>query len=315
MDELLNKFEHIRADYNLADLTSFKIGGNAKYFLETKDINELKEVLFFCQENNIDFKVIGGGSNLLVNDTGFNGLIIKYINREMSLENDIFKVGAGVVLLNFVNYVSQKKYTGQEALAGIPGTIGGAIYGNAGAYGQDIGNIIKLVKVLDEKGEIKILSPVECQFEYRHSVFSSNNYIILEAEIKLEKGTCDSDCQKTIKERIMMRVQKHPLNFPNSGSWFKNIFLTDEVKEKLKEFDLSKFEKYQKIPAAFLIEQAGCKGHQIGGAQMSEKHANFLINKEDAKAQDVIDLSDYIKKVVKEKYDIELEEEVQYVGF
>ncbi len=315
MDNFLNNFPNIKTDYNLADLTTFKIGGPAKYFLETADLVELKEVLTFCRQNKIDFKIIGGGSNILVNDQGYNGLIIKYVNRDISLKNNIFKVGAGVILLNFVNYAVRQGYTGQENLAGIPGTIGGAIHGNSGAYGQAMGDIIKSVKILDSEGNIKKLSQSECVFEYRHSIFATNNNLILEAEIVLKKGGSIIESQKMIQEKIMFRIKKHPLNFPNSGSWFKNIFLTAEIRKKLSGLDLSRFEKYKKIPAAFLIEQAGCKGYQIGGAQMSEKHANFLINKDKASAQDVIDLSNYVKKVVAKKYNIALTEEIQYIGF
>ena len=155
-----------------------------------------------------------------------------------------------------------------------------------------------------------------------------DNQRILEISSKISafdlKNKDNQEAKEIANHNIMIRAEKHPLNMPNSGSWFKNIALTNEVKEKLsqtlsevegKDFDLSKFEKYQKIPAAFLIESAGLKGYQIGGAQMSEKHANFLVNKDNASAQDVVNLSNYVKEQVKEKYDIELEEEVQYIGF
>lgn len=315
MDKILQKFPNIKLDYSLAPLTTFKIGGPAKYYLETKDIEELQEVLKFCKENSIDFKIIGGGSNFLVNDLGYNGLIIKYINRNIDLVDGVFKVGAGVVLLNFVNSSLEQGYIGQESLAGIPGTIGGAIYGNAGAYGKSMGDIVKSVKMINENGDIKILTKEKCYFEYRKSTFSSFKNIILDAEIVLEKKEDNSEEKEIAKQNIMSRVEKHPLEFPNAGSWFKNIDLTDEVRKKLSKFDLSSFEKYKKIPAAWLIEKVGLKGYQMGGAQMSEKHANFLVNKENAKAEDVVDLSNYVKEQVKEKYDIQLEEEVQYVGF
>jgi UDP-N-acetylmuramate dehydrogenase len=314
MDKLLEKFSNIKVDYGLAPLTTFKIGGPAKYYLETKDIEDLQEVVKFCKENDIDFKVIGGGSNFLVNDLGYKGLIIKYINRNIDLIDGVFKVGAGVVLLNFVYQSLEKGFAGQESLAGIPGTVGGAIFGNAGAYGKAIGDLIKSVKIIDENGNIKILSQEDCNFNYRKSIFSSRKVIILDVEIILVKKDNEEE-KEIVKNNVMVRVEKHPLNFPNSGSWFKNVALTNEVGEKLSDFDLSKFEKYKKIPAAFLIEQAGLKGHQIGGAQMSEKHANFLVNKDNAKAEDVVKLSNYVKEQVKEKYDIELEEEVQYIGF
>lgn len=323
MDKLTEKFSNIKTYYSLAPLTTFKIGGPAKYYLETKDVSELQKVIKFCQKNNIKFKVIGGGSNFLVSDKGYDGLIIKYIDRNIDLIDGVFKVGSGVVLLNFINLSLEQGYAGQESLAGIPGTVGGAIYGNAGAYGLAIGDIIKSVKIIDEDGNIQILSREDCNFNYRKSIFSIVKCIILDAEIILEKK--DNKEEKEIaKNNIMVRIEKHPLEYPNSGSWFKNVNLTRDIQEKLsktlsevkgKEFDLTPFEKYMKIPAAWLIEKAGLKGYQIGGAQMSEKHANFLINKNQAQADDVVNLSNYVKKQIKEKYDIELEEEVQYIGF
>lgn len=314
MNKLTEKFSNIKTEYSLAPLTTFKIGGPAKYYLETKDVEELQEVIKFCKENNIEFKVIGGGSNFLVNDEGYNGLIIRYIDRNIDLVDDVFRVGAGVILLNLVNYSLEKAYVGLESLAGIPGTVGGAIYGNAGAYGRAIGDFVKSVKIIDEEGEIKILNQEECNFNYRKSVFSLLNCVILDAEIVLRKKE-NAEEKEIANHNIKLRAEKHPLNMPNAGSWFKNIDLNNKTKERLKEFDLSKFEKYMKIPAAWIIEQAGLKGYQIGGAQMSEKHANFLVNKKDASAEDVVNLSNYVKEQIKEKYDIELEEEVQYIGF
>ncbi len=319
MNKLLEKFPNIKTDYNLADLTTFKIGGPAKYFLEISNLKELQEVVKFCKQSSIDFKIIGGGSNLLVNDNGFDGLIIKLNNKNIELLDDgIFKVDAGVVLLNFVNFSLEKGFTGQEFLAGIPGTVGGAIYGNAGAYGQDMGSIVIQVQVLNQNNEFVWIEKKDCVFEYRQSIFKDSQHIILQAQISLTQENIQVS-QELIQQRILQRAQGHPLNMPNAGSWFKNIDLTNELKVRIEKLanseEMRRFEKYQKIPAAFLIEQAGLKGYQIGGAQMSEKHANFLINAGQATAEDIINLSDYVKEKIKDKYGIELEEEVQYIGF
>jgi len=320
MDKILEKFSNIKTDYSLAPLTTFKIGGPAKYFLETDDENYLQRVIKFCAQNDINFKVIGGGSNLLISDRGYNGLVIKFINQEINCQDNVFILGAGIILMNFVNFSLEKGFAGQEFLAGIPGTIGGAIYGNAGAYGQDMGTIIESVKVLNNNYEFESLKKSQCHFQYRKSIFSNNHNIILSAKLVLAQGDIQAS-QELVQQRIINRAQGHPLNMPNAGSWFKNIDLKNEIKEKIKEMNLateeemSRFEKYQKVPAAFLIEKAGLKGHQLGGAQMSEKHANFLVNKKNATAQDIIKLSDYIKEKIKEKYGVELTEEVQYVGF
>ena len=320
MDKILEKFSNIKTDYSLAPLTTFKIGGPAKYFLETDDENYLQRVIKFCAQNDINFKVIGGGSNLLISDRGYNGLVIKFINQEINCQDNVFILGAGIILMNFVNFSLEKGFAGQEFLAGIPGTIGGAIYGNAGAYGQDMGTIIESVKVLNNNYEFESLEKSQCHFRYRKSIFSNNHNIILSAKLVLAQGDIQAS-QELVQQRIINRAQGHPLNMPNAGSWFKNIDLKNEIKEKIKEMNLateeemSRFEKYQKVPAAFLIEKAGLKGHQLGGAQMSEKHANFLVNKKNATAKDIVKLSDYIKEKIKEKYGVELTEEVQYVGF
>lgn len=314
MNELMKRFSHIKTDYNLADLTTLKIGGNAKYFLLSKDIEEIKSIINFCSNNGIKFRIIGGGSNSLVSDKGYDGLIIKFDSKDIIVNGNMFIVGAGVVLANFIDFSLKNGSIGQAFLAGIPGTIGGAIYGNAGAYGQDMSNIVDSVKVLNDKYEIQEIPNIECSFSYRESIFSSKKCVIFEVKIILEKGDI-KESKEIIKQRIQDRVSNHPLEYPNAGSWFKNIFLDNKIRKKLQDLDISRFEEHKKIPAAFLIEQAGLKGLNIGDAEVSKKHANFLINKGNASAEDVIKLSNLVKEKIKDKYDIELHEEVQYIGF
>ncbi len=314
MNELLKKFPNIETEYNLAQLTTFKVGGQAKYFLISDDLEEIQAVIKFCLENEIKYQIIGAGSNLLISDQGFAGLIIKINNKDIDVNDSRLKVGAGVLLFEFVNLALKNNLTGHDFLIGIPGSMGGAIYGNAGSYGNDIASIVQSVRIIDGQGNIKELNQEECRFAYRDSYFKHNVCLIFDVFLSLQKGNVDEFRKKMI-ERFKVRKNIHPMEFGNAGSFFKNIEITEDVKDKLNgKLDISKFDG-KKIPAGFLIEQADLKGWQVGGAEVSEKHANFLINKNNAKAQDIFDLADLIKKKVFDKYGIELQEEVQYIGF
>ncbi|MCD4704999.1 UDP-N-acetylmuramate dehydrogenase [bacterium] len=314
MNELLKKFPNIETEYNLAQLTTFKVGGQAKYFLISDDLEEIQAVIKFCLENEIKYQIIGAGSNLLISDQGFAGLIIKINNKDIDVNDSRLKVGAGVLLFEFVNLALKNNLTGHDFLIGIPGSMGGAIYGNAGSYGNDIASIVQSVRIIDGQGNIKELNQEECRFAYRDSYFKHNDCLIFDVVLSLQKGNVDEFRKKMI-ERFKVRKNIHPMEFGNAGSFFKNIEITEDVKDKLNgKLDISKFDG-KKIPAGFLIEQADLKGWQVGGAEVSEKHANFLINKNNAKAQDIFDLADLIKKKVFDKYGIELQEEVQYIGF
>ncbi len=311
MNEFTERFQNIQENISLKEFTTFKIGGNARYFLTSDDIDEIRNVIKFCNENNIKFKVIGWGSNLLVGDDGFDGLILKIINKNINFSDGIFHIGAGIMLRKFIEFAIEKEFIGHEFLAGIPGTIGGAIYGNAGGYGKDISNIVESVEIIDNNCNIKILEKKDCDFDYRDSVFKKNNFIIFSAKIKLEKGDIEKS-KRLIEDRIKEKLEKQPKNF-SAGSFFKNIELNDDIRKKLNKLDISKFEQSGKIPAGFLIDSVKLKGHCIKDACVSEIHGNFLINKGNAKAKDVLKLSEYIKKQVKKKYKIELEEEVQSI--
>lgn len=313
MNEFTTKFPNIKENVSLAKFATFNIGGNAKYFLETDNIDELSNVIKFCNNNDIKFRVLGWGSNVLVSDNGFNGLIIKLKNDSIEYDRGYFEIGAGLGLSKFLNFTLDNGYVGSEFLAGIPGTIGGAIYGNAGSYGVDMSSIIESVKTIDERGNIEEFNKYGCNFSYRDSIFKTINVIIFSAKIKLEKGDADTS-KKLVQERILERISKHPSEFANAGSYFKNIVLTYEIEQRLNQFlDISKFLESKKIPAGFLIESLGLKGFCVGDACVSEKHGNFLINKGAATAKDVIELANIIKKQILDKYGLELEEEVQYI--
>ena len=332
---------NIQKNIPLAQYTTFKIGGAAKFFCEVKSEEEILEALKFAQEKNLPIFVLGGGSNVLVSDEGFDGLVIKISNFKFQISNSAIACDSGCLLSKIVSESVKAGLTGLEWAAGIPGTIGGAVRGNAGAYGGMIGNIVENIKVLQisnfqypisnknpnvkipmsnkiqnpKSQNIFVLSSKDCKFEYRDSVFKQNaNLIILSAELELKKGD-KVESEKKIKEILEKRKEKQPMEFPSPGSFFKNPLVKDKNLIKQFETDTGQKIRDEKIPAPWLIEEAGLKGKKIGGAMVSEKHANFIVNTGDATAEDVITLAAIIKTQVRNKFGIQLQEEVQMVGF
>jgi UDP-N-acetylmuramate dehydrogenase len=306
----------IRENVLLRDYTTFKIGGPARYFFVAKNKEDLKNAILWAKKKKLPFFILGGGSNVLFSDNGFNGLVIKLQNTQYEIRNTNVIAGAGVSLQKLVLETAKKGLSGLENLAGIPGTLGGAIWGNAGAFGREIGDLVEEVKVLDagsSKLEVKKLRNKDCKFGYRDSIFKrKKNWIILEATLRLKKGK-KKEIEEKIKEFLRLRKEKQPLEFPSAGSVFKNVpveKVPKKIQEKFKEKIKDGF-----LPAGVLIEAAGLKGFQIGGAKISEKHANFIVNVENARAKDVVKLIELIKKEVKRKFNIELEEEIKLVGF
>jgi UDP-N-acetylmuramate dehydrogenase len=308
----------IRKNVSLKNYSTFKIGGDAKYFTIVKTTKELLKAISFAKEKKIPFFILGGGSNVLFSDNGFEGLVIKIQNSNLKIqnENSKFKIicGAGFPLMKLVFKSSEIGATGLENLAGIPGTLGGAIWGNAGAFGREIGDLIEKVKALEvgsSKLEIKELKKRDCKFGYRNSVFKKKkNWIILEATLKLKKGN-KKEIERKIKEILKSRKEKQPLEFPSAGSVFKNVPVKDlpkKIKEKFKDRIKNEF-----LPAGLLIDSAGLKGYQIGGAKISEKHANFIVNLGKAKAKEILELIKLIKMKVKRKFGVKLKEEIQII--
>jgi len=309
----------------LKNFTTFKIGGPARYFFVAKNKEEIKEAILWAKKKKLPFFILGGGSNVLFSDNGFNGLVIKMQNSNLKIQPPTkfwwgakFKIicGAGLPLMKLIFKSSEIRATGLENLAGIPGTLGGAIWGNAGAFGGEIGDLVEEVKILqiaNGKWQIVNLKKEDCKFGYRESVFKKRkNWIILEATLKLKKGN-KKEIKEKIKEILKLRKEKQPLEFPSAGSVFKNVPI-EKVPKKIRE----KFKEKIKdgfLPAGVLIEAAGLKGFQIGGAKISEKHANFIVNIGNAKASDVIELIGTTKKEVKKRFKILLDEEIELVGF
>jgi len=267
--------------------TSLRIGGPADYFCIPKNRAELLEALKFAKEKKLRLAIMGAGTNLLALDSGFRGLVIKLFGgiNDVKIHRPKAQVGAGVALSKLLLILARKGLGGLEFLAGIPGSIGGAVYMNAGAWGKGIGNFVEEVRVVDRSGKEQVLNRSQLGFGYRSSKLQNSPYLITDIVLKLrrKKGRLIT---KKMKEYLKLRKDKQPLGTPNCGSVFKN---------PKGEF------------AGNLIEKAGCKGMRIGDAQVSSKHANFILNLGEAKAKDVIKLMTCIRKAVK----IELEPEVK----
>lgn len=283
----------ILENVDLKKYTTFKLDAKAKYMVFPKTINELVNLIKFIKKNNIKYKIIGNGSNLIFINKFYDGILIKLEElNELRIEDTKIIVGSGYSLMRLANKVSKMGYTGLEFATGIPGTIGGAVYMNAGAYNSDMGYIVSEIKVLTPSLEIKTLYNKDLDFHYRTSFLQKNkDYICLEATIILKKGIKEQIID-VIEERKSRRLMTQPLEYPSAGSVFRNP-----------ENDY----------AGRLIEEIGYKGKTIGGAQVSEKHANFIINKGNATGEDIYKLISEIKEKVKEKYDIELKVEQEYV--
>lgn len=276
--------------------TSFKIGGPAECLIKINKIQELRELIDFTNKNKIPFHIIGNGSNLLVLDNGIEGItgIIKIEKIEIQEEQNKIKatVGAGEKIAKVANLLAQKEITGLEELAGIPGTIGGAITMNAGAHGKEMKDVITKVKCIDCNGNEKVFTADEMKFGYRKSRIKETHEIVLEVEMKLQKGNKE-EIQQKMKEYFEYRREKQPIKYPSAGSTFKrgNDFIT-----------------------AKLIDDAGLKGYTIGGAMVSTKHSGFVINKGDATAKDVLELIRYIKEEVYKKFNKNIELEIEVIG-
>lgn len=283
---------HIALREPMSKYTSFRIGGPADFYLEPADKDDVIRIIAYLEEQGIPFMMIGKGSNLLVSDEGIRGAVINLETGLGSLraEGNTVYVDAGVTLVRFVDFCIQRGLKGVEMLAGIPGTIGGAIVMNAGAYGGEISNYLVDVEIL-RKGTVRRWKREELGFSYRHSELQGG--IVLTAAFGLPAGD-KAEIMSIRRDLILKRNRAQPVNMPNSGSMFKNP------------------------PGAFaakLIEDAGLKGTRRGGAQISEKHANFIVNHGTAKARDVLALITAARDTVREKFGISLELEVKLIGF
>jgi len=311
----------IQKNVLLKNYSNYKIGGPAAYFLEAKSTEELKEGLKEWKNINLDSKpifILGGGTNILFGDNGYSGLVIHCEIKGIKLEEEKIKVGAGVLISELLDFCIENSLSGFEWAGGLPGTIGGALRGNAGAFGGETKDTTVEVKSLNtDTLEELTRNNTDCLFGYRDSYFKTDKgsrEIITEITLVL-KNKDREEIRKKIFEKINYRREHHPLEYPNIGSIFKNLELTkipDLSKEELGQN--VKTDPIPVIPAARIINLCGLKGKRAGDAQFSEKHPNFIVNLGNAKASDVKALIEIAKKEVFEKFQIQLEEEVMEVG-
>ncbi|PIS16439.1 MAG: UDP-N-acetylenolpyruvoylglucosamine reductase [Candidatus Portnoybacteria bacterium CG09_land_8_20_14_0_10_44_13] len=311
---ILERLPGIEKDVLLSGHTTFKIGGPAKYFFVAENREDVVNAVTAARESGLSLFILGGGSNLLVSDRGFGGLVIRPQISSLKFQDNTIIAGAGVSLSKLVTESVNNNLTGFEWAAGIPGTVGGAVVVNAGAYGRSMSDSVKtVIAVSANDGSCKEYENSDCGFVYRGSRFGGGGEIIVEIVLNLEKGNKEQILQK-IKGIILERGGKNPPQ-PSAGSVFKNYRLKDSD-PLIEQFpDWAEKIRSGKIAAGYLIEQCGLKGKQIGGAKIPEEHANFIVNLGGARAEDVVALIRLCQDGVKKRYNIVLEEEVRYLGF
>lgn len=275
--------------------TTFRIGGPARYFVQPETAQEVQGVIAACQREKIPYYIVGNGSNLLVSDEGYTGVVIRIGARmnAVTVEGECMYAQAGALLSQIAHAALEHSLTGMEFAAGIPGTLGGACLMNAGAYGGEMRQILKKVTALDPSGNIVTLSVEELQLGYRTSLLMKKGYVVLGAELSLAKGE-KSVIQARMEELKQQRISKQPLEYPSAGSTFK---------------------RPEGAFAGKLIMEAGLRGYRVGGAQVSEKHCGFVINADHATAAQVRQLMDDVQRIVEKTSGRKLEPEVRFLGF
>ena len=290
---LLGK-DRVLVDEPMKRHTTFRIGGPADFFLLPSTVDEVRGILEICREEELPYFILGNGSNLLVSDKGYRGVIIQLYRNfsNISVEGNEICASSGALLSQIAATARNASLTGFEFAGGIPGTLGGAVFMNAGAYGGELKDVLKEAVVMTEQGEILTLPVEKLDMGYRTSRIKKAGYLVLEARLVLEQGDMDKirDITKDLTEK---RVSKQPLEYPSAGSTFK---------------------KPEGYFAGKLIMDAGLRGYQVGDAQVSEKHCGFVINKGNATAADVLTLIENVREKVQEQFGVTLEPEVKFLG-
>lgn len=292
-DAIILQCEKVSFNVPMKKHTTFRIGGECDIFCEPKNANELAGLIRLLNENNQSYIVLGNGSNVLVSDEGIRGVVIKIGEQmsEASVCGEEITVGAGMLLSRLAKRAMNESLSGMECISGIPGSVGGAVYMNAGAYGAEIADILQSVTYVSREGAIITLEKEDLSLGYRKSVFMENGGIVTSCVLKLKKGDKEKIAQ-AMAEVTKKRVEKQPLELPSAGSTFK---------------------RPQGYFAGALIEECGLKGYSVGGAKVSEKHAGFVVNFDNATAKDVLAVIEHVQKTVYEKFGVRLEPEVKYL--
>lgn len=298
---MVEKFgDSLEFDKPLAPFTGYQTGGPARYFLHAHSAEEVERAVKAANEVKVPFYLIGGGSNLLVADSGFDGLVVRVEIKGMRVVDETtIDCGAGEDLMALVDFCAEQGLSGMEFAAGIAGTVGGAIYGNAGAYGNEIGNVLTSVTLVDREGNIKTVEPEYCKFAYRTSHLKQSHEIVVRATLALEPGDKEQ-IKARVDEIIDIRESKLPPPGNSAGCFFKNIP------------DAS--QPHGKLAAGKLLEEVGAKEMSVGGAKVYERHANIIVNTGSATSKDIRRLADMMKKKVHDEFGVDLEEEVIQIG-
>lgn len=302
---------------SLAPLTTFKVGGPAKYFTKVKNVEELKEALALAKEKSWPIFILAGGSNLIISSRGFMGLVIQVDIKLLKIRGAELTAGAANTMEELVDVSIDSELAGLEWAGGLPGTFGGAIRGNAGAFGGEIkDSIVSVTSIHHHSGKLIIRKNKDCDFIYRGSIFKHQPHeVIIEATVNLKHGN-KVELRKIADEHIAYRHEKHPMEFPNSGSIFKNTPVEIIPEDILEIFEQSiKNDPFPVVPTAKIIAVAELAGLKVGGAQISTKHTNYIINTGGATGEDIRDLINLVKQKIFDMYGIELEVEPELVGF
>jgi len=305
----LKEFGHVRLNEPMSKHTTFKIGGSADFFIEVNDNDKMVKLLNCLNDEGIEYFILGGGSNLLFSDEGFRGVVIELRTKNLELRTqDTIVADSGVLLSQVVGEALKNGLSGLEWAAGIPGTVGGAVRGNAGAMGKETAVNLEKVEVWRD-GEILELKAEECGFSYRGSIFKKNNDVVLRAWFKLKVGD-KKEILKKMQEYLAQRKGKFPTE-PNAGSFFQNIHIK-KWPGKLEDLP-PLFVERKKIPIGWLVEQVEMKGFTVGGAKISEQHGNFIVNFNKATQQDILTIVEVLKEKIYNKFGVEIESEVEIV--
>jgi len=301
----------VRENVPLSELTTFKIGGSARYFVDVRSEQELLESFEWASSHKVRHMIFAGGSNVLMPDAGIDALMVRIKGDLWGVSGEMVDTWAGTNLLLLIESMGKNGLGGWEKLAGIPGTIGGAVRGNAGAFGSELKDFVHIVRALNIKTkEIREFTNAECDFSYRHSYFKvTPEWVITRAIFKLH--ALDSvDSARLVQETIAEREKRHLQNVRAAGSYFMNPVAPEAV-QKLFEEEKGMKARNGRVPAGWLIEKAGMKGARVGGAIASIQHPNYLVNENDASSKDVLELALKVKKAVLDKFGVELQEEAE----
>ncbi len=315
MNRLVQQLTGLKQNESLRNHTSLKIGGPAKWFFEAKNVNDFIKAVKLARELKINYFILGGGTNILIGDNGIDGLVIKNNCDEIKLKGNKIIVASGAKLAKVTDVTINAGLKGLEKVGNIPGTIGGAVWGNAGAYGIAIGDFVTKAKIFTSDNKVKNVNKSYFNFSYRDSILKHNQDLLLEVELEFKEKGDPNELRTIRKKEWEGRLKKQPQQCGTAGCFFKNLQVKlEEIKDNQLLLDHFNERKQTDLAAGFLIDQAGMKGYKIGDAMVSDIHPNFLINTGNATAKDMLDLVNLVAKKVYDKFGLKLEREVYFIN-